>query len=304
MERDDRRLVEPDIPAGQIDQFLHPCSGIIKDSHEDKIPFSRFTGTVRLFQQYFHLICSQEWDHRFWPFLHGHRQDLLDFKQVFRSFLLHVSKKGMQGRQPLVPCGNGAFPLCFQPVEELDHGIFRYGFHADAFSPQLLFLFEEREKKLEGISIGRNRIRADIPLPGEVLSQEIGQVFGKIIYMTSSSCFSSSPGNDVAKSKLHLGYYLWIEIGSEPQIVFRAPKIRVPEIRRKVRQEVGQFLSVQYPFLEAVNAIGMSQVMDPRPASGMGDAGLPQVLPEPHVDCALVVAASVETGEIVGIKRT
>jgi hypothetical protein len=38
--------------------------------------------------------------------------------------------------------------------------------------------------------------------------------------------------------------------------------------------------------------------------TGMGDAGLPQILPEPHIDRALGITASVEPGEIVGIKGT
>jgi len=155
----------------QINQFLNPDSGIIKQGEQSRIASSLQRVQAWLGQQLLHPFWRQVVHICLgWCAFTGNREYPLALQQTIRFHFLEISKEGMDSCQTLVSGCNGTMTMSLKIVKEIQDNFRRQGIEVQAMGRPTAPITAIDQQQREGSAVAFDSVGARVSLGRKVFA--------------------------------------------------------------------------------------------------------------------------------------
>jgi hypothetical protein len=158
----------------EVDQLLHPSSCVVEDAEQNSVTTAPGSRQIRNCKDRCEIIDRQVVDGLPHTALCRDGQDLLALQQSLGVLRLQVTKERMQDSESVVTSGWAGSPGGLQVLEELQDEVGIELVQGQALGPATQHVPAVAEYQCEGVPIGSDGVGADIPLRGQVFTEELG----------------------------------------------------------------------------------------------------------------------------------
>ena len=175
-----RRWIQAHVASVQVDQLLHPGTGVVEHAQHYRIPATLGSTQIGLSENLRKVLFAEIPDTgtRLSPQRNG--EDLLALQQALGHFRLYVAEECVQGRKTVILRADRNVPIIGQMIEERLHKGYVDLRERQALQRNAPHIATESEQQGEHIAIRFDGVGAQIALRGEIIRQEAGHEHGEV----------------------------------------------------------------------------------------------------------------------------
>jgi hypothetical protein len=152
--------------------FIRAAPGVVKEQKKEVIASPLRTPEVRGPEKCVDFGLLQIGDGRLSAFLEGYGTDFSAPSEMLGTMQGHKASHRVDGRQALVPRGDGAVPALLQMKKKQPHPVGGYVDYIQFIDAPVDFMSDERNQQSKGVPVASLRAAGQIPLMDQVFQKE------------------------------------------------------------------------------------------------------------------------------------